>query len=257
MTAFAAAEKNQNGLSVATEIRSYNNRHLDIALWLPNSYLKLENRIKALIGEKVSRGRIEVRVKIQDDTDAGLAFEIHTPKAKAYRETLAQLENGFGITPSLTFASLVDAGVVIAKESKRDAEQCWDVIGGCIDQAMEKLVEMRAREGGFISRDIHKRLEAIETCIQRIDQASEGMTAYYQERLRERITRLTKGIVELDPARVAQEAAFLADKSDISEELVRASSHVGQFRGIMEVPEPAGQKLTFLLQELHREFNTM
>jgi uncharacterized protein (TIGR00255 family) len=242
---------------VVTEIRSYNSRHLDVALRLPNNYLKLENRIKALISEKVGRGRVEVKLQIRDDADAALAFEIHTPKAKAFQEALDQLKDGFRIKPAMTFNSLVDAGVVIAREPKRDTEECWNIIRECIDKALDSLIEMRAKEGNFIARDIHRRLDSIEACIHKIDQGSEGMLSHYQERLRERITRLTKGMVELDPARVSQEAAFLADKSDISEEIVRASSHIRQFRSIMESAGPAGQKLNFLVQEFHREFNTM
>ena len=257
MTAFAVAEKKQTGLSVVTEIRSYNSRYLDVALRLPNNYLKLENRIKALIGEKVGRGRVDIRLQIRDDADAALVFEIHTPKAKTFQEALDQLKDGFGIKPTLTFNSLVDAGVVIAGEPERDTEECWNIIRECIDQALDNLIEMRAKEGNFIAEDIHRRLDSIEACIHKIDQGSEGMISHYQERLRERITRLTKGMVELDPARVAQEAAFLADKSDISEEIVRASSHIRQFRSIMESAGPAGQKLNFLVQEFHREFNTM
>jgi uncharacterized protein (TIGR00255 family) len=116
---------------------------------------------------------------------------------------------------------------------------------------------MRKNEGDYIAQDLSQRLDFIEHCMREIGNYSESLLSQYQERLKERITVLIRDAVEIDPGRLAQEAAFLADRSDISEELVRAESHVKQFRHIMRSEEPGGRKLNFLLQELHREFNTI
>ncbi|MBW2606785.1 MAG: DUF1732 domain-containing protein [Deltaproteobacteria bacterium] len=116
---------------------------------------------------------------------------------------------------------------------------------------------MRSKEGNFIAADITKRLDYIENCLTQIKDKSHDLLAYYQQRLKERIDSLTKGIVEIELGRIAQEAAFLADRSDISEEIVRAASHLKQFRDIADSEESSGRKLNFLLQELNREFNTM
>ncbi len=116
---------------------------------------------------------------------------------------------------------------------------------------------MRRREGAFISDDFDKRINRLETYLQTIKIESQGLFSYYQERLKERIRNITEGMVEVDDARIAQEAAFYADKSDLSEELVRIKSHLIQFRKFTDSPEPAGRKLNFLLQELNREFNTI
>lgn len=116
---------------------------------------------------------------------------------------------------------------------------------------------MRKREGDFIASDISRRLDSIEEGAEKIQKASKNLISHYQQRLEGRIQVLTKGMVEIDPGRIAQEAGFLADRSDISEEIVRAGSHIEQFREIMDSAGPAGRKLTFLLQELNREFNTM
>jgi uncharacterized protein (TIGR00255 family) len=116
---------------------------------------------------------------------------------------------------------------------------------------------MKNAEGHALESDLASRLAFIEDCINRIEEESSGVPGYYQERLRERINALTNGVVEIDPARIAQESALLADRSDISEEIVRARSHLNQFRQIMKASAPSGRPLNFLLQEFNREFNTM
>ena len=127
----------------------------------------------------------------------------------------------------------------------------------CIDVALDDLDAMRKREGDVIARDFDDRLKYIEKSLREIQKASSGLLPIYQERLKDRLSSLTNGMVEIDPGRIAQEAAFYADKSDISEEIVRTHSHLKQFRTIMAAEEHAGRKLNFLLQEFLREFNTM
>ena len=122
---------------------------------------------------------------------------------------------------------------------------------------MSILDQMRQKEGDYTARDLTDRLDFISASIDRIATDSADLLGHYSERLQECIAALTRGTVELDPQRIAQEAAFLADRSDISEEIVRAKSHVHQFRDFMQSDDPAGRKLNFLLQELNREFNTM
>jgi uncharacterized protein (TIGR00255 family) len=116
---------------------------------------------------------------------------------------------------------------------------------------------MKQAEGAALKADLDQRLGFIEDCIARVAEKTDGMLFLYQEKLKTRIVALTQGMVDIDPARIAQEAAFIADRSDISEELVRAKSHLNQFRQLMAATEPAGRSLNFLLQEFNREFNTM
>jgi uncharacterized protein (TIGR00255 family) len=133
----------------------------------------------------------------------------------------------------------------------------WDKIERCLIEATNGLDDMRKKEGQMIATDLSKRLDDIETTIKQIEKTSENLLPAYQERLKGRIEELTRGIVEIDLDRIAQEAAFLADKSDISEEIVRAKSHIHQFRMIQDSKEPAGRKMNFLLQEMGREINTI
>ncbi len=258
MTAYAKSEKTQEKLTVQIEIRSYNSRYLDIALRIPHGYLALEEKIKTLIAGKVSRGRIEVNLQVRDDSDEAYAFEINTPKARAYYDSLVQLKDKFNINSEISMDLLVSGGAIIKPaEMGLDMEACWPVFEDCINEAIDNLIAMRKKEGNFLESDISARLNGIEERVDQIQKESSDLLSHYQQRLKDRIAALTKGIIEIDPDRTAQEAAFLADRSDISEEIVRAASHIKQFRTIINSAEPAGRKLYFLMQELNREFNTM
>jgi uncharacterized protein (TIGR00255 family) len=258
MTAYAKSEKTQKNITVLIEIRSYNSRYLDIALRTPHGYLALEEKIKTLIAGKVARGRIEVNLQVRDDSGEAYAFEIDTPKARAYYDSLVQLKDKLNINSKISIDLLVSGGGIIKPaEVAFDMEACWPVFEDCINEALDNLIAMRKKEGDFLEADIAVRLDGIEESVDQIQKESSDLLSHYQQRLKDRIAALTKGIIEIDPDRIAQEAAFLADRSDISEEIVRAASHIEQFRTIMNSEEPAGRKLNFLMQELNREFNTM
>ncbi|MFC1567292.1 YicC/YloC family endoribonuclease [Thermodesulfobacteriota bacterium] len=258
MTAYAGAEKTAQQLKVSIEIRSYNSRHFDIAIRLPHGYQDLEEKIKSLVAQKIARGRIEIRVQIMDESEESYLFETNEPKAHAYHKALRQLRDQLNIDAEVSLELLVSAGGIITPlEVDRDMEVVWPIIRDCLSRATDDLVAMRKREGDFIGKDIVGRLDHIEKILDQIKEESKDLLNHYQERLKERILVLTKGMIEIDPVRIAQEAALLANRSDIAEEIVRAESHINHFRTIMNSAEPAGRKLNFLLQEFNREFNTM
>ena len=258
MTAFARAEKTKEKLTIIIEIRSYNSRYLDIALRIPHDYLGLEDKIKGLISDRVNRGRIEIEVKIRDNSDEASSFEIDESRAMVYHKALVQLKEKFNIDTEIPIDLLAGMeGVIKLAKIDKDIEVYWDIIKDCLTEAADGLIAMRKKEGDFLARDIIKRLDYIEKGVDQINKEAVDLLPYYQERLKERISVLTEGIIEIDPERIAQEAAFLADRSDISEEIVRVKSHIKQFRTIMDSEEPGGRKLNFLLQEINREFNTM
>jgi uncharacterized protein (TIGR00255 family) len=258
MTAFSRAEQNNGSLSASVEIRSYNNRYLDLILRIPQPFISLEDRIKTLISGKITRGRLEVRLQVDDTSDSACVFEIDETRAQAYHEALIRLGEVLGLEKNLSLSQIASMpGLIRQGEVEKDTEAYWPVIEVCIREALDGLEDMRKKEGEFLARDFEQRLTSLEQTVVQIEKDTIGILERYQERLKERIADLTRGIVEIDPMRIAQEAAFLADKSDISEEIVRSKSHIEQFRAIMASEEPGGRKLNFLLQELNREFNTM
>jgi len=258
MTGFAAAEKITRELRVSVDIRSYNGRHLDIVVRLIPGYMLLEEKIKALIGTRIARGRVETRIQISDESAQSAAVEVDMARAQAVHAALDRLRSSLDLAGDITLDQVLAAGGILKPaEAADDPDRVWPPVEACLGRALDELEAMRKREGDFIAADLSSRLALIDASIQAIKQDADMLVEQYQQRLIERIGVLTRDTGQLDEVRIAQEAAFLADRSDISEELVRAASHLEQFRDIMEAEEPGGRKLNFLLQELHREFNTM
>lgn len=258
MTAYGRVERHQAPYTVRVEVRSYNSRHLDVALKLTHGYESLEERIKGLVAGAVARGRVEIRVQIKDESEVGNGFEANLPRARAYCETLTALAQSLGLVDSVALDTVMAAGGIIqAVEAEKDADAVWQQLQPCLLDALGELDAMRRVEGDNLARDFTMRLDAIEAMLREIEAHAAEVPELYRQRLETRIAVLTHGIVEIDQARIAQESAILADRSDISEEVVRARSHIQQFRTLMAESDPAGRPLNFLLQEFNREFNTM
>lgn len=257
MTGFAAAENTGAGVAVTIEIRAVNSRGLDIVARLPQAYQILEERIKNCVKTAVNRGRMELFIKIREEADAEVTYTVNEGRAKGFYSAVTSLAGMFGLDGGSLFAQYLSSERLIERQdAEPDLEERWPVVEAALQSALTDLDTMKRTEGAYIEGDIVERLAVIENGVSVIEEASSGLSAAYQERLKERIQALTRGIVEVDPARIAQEAAFLADKSDISEEITRAKSHIEQFRAIL-ADEAPGRKLNFLLQEFNREFNTM
>ena len=258
MTGYARAECHTAQYEGVVEIRCYNSKNLDMALHIARAYLPLEERIKTIVTECIHRGRVEMRIDIKVLQDEQQAFDIDGVRARAYRDALQQLQRELSIPGEISLDMLIGAGGIIKPaESERDMDPIWPVVQECLEDALASLDRMRQREGQTLAADLEQRLATIEGHLKQIERASEGLLDIYRTKLLDRIQALTQGQIEIDPGRIAQEAAFLADRSDISEELVRAASHLEQFRRILAGEAPAGRKLNFLLQEFNREFNTM
>ncbi|MFO8084073.1 MAG: YicC/YloC family endoribonuclease [Desulfobacterales bacterium] len=258
MTAYASCEKTDGLVSVAVEIRSYNSRYLDLVLRIPGDLVSLEEKIRQVVSQWIQRGRIELKIVLKNESEQVSAYEIDIPRAVAYHDALVQLKQSLGLQSDISLELMTTvSGIIKPADTQRDPEACWKIIYEPLCAALKDHENMRKKEGDFIALDFEKRLQFIEDGIKKIKEYEKDLPDHYRKRLEERIGVLTKGMVEIDPVRIAQEAAFLADRSDISEEIVRSESHIGQFQEVMNSGEPAGRKLNFLLQETNREFNTM
>lgn len=258
MTAYAKTEHRENDLVVNFEIRTYNSRHLDYNIRVPHGYSGLEEKIKERVSKRVSRGRVEMRLFVDDESEGSFAYEVNKQKADAYYEALKQLVDNYEIDGGIPLSLLSNTqGLIVPADVEIDFQTHGAVVVTCVEKTLDELDSMRQAEGDYLKNDFENRLTFIESAIVKIEADSVDLLPVYQKRLMERVKKITDGIVEIDEARIAQEAAILADRSDISEEIVRANSHVQQFRNIMDSDEPGGRKLNFLLQEFNREFNTM
>ena len=259
MTAFAAVEKSdEKEGTVSTEIRTYNSRNLDLSIRLPAGFSILEEKIKQIVGSHLERGRVEIRMFFKETLENTQNYEVDVAKLTSYLTCIEQVKNLSGIQTDIDLGMIVGLpGMIVPTENGKNIEAHWPFMADCLEQALTLVNEMRVKEGSFIGLDIIERIKDIEGRLVLIESESKDIPNLYREKLQARIESLTEGIVTIDPVRIAQEAAFLADRSDISEEIIRVSSHLSQFYAILEDEKPGGRKLNFLLQELNREFNTI
>ena len=258
MTAFGRAKKTVEGRTFTVEMRSLNSRYGEVIVRMPPQFLPLEDQIKKLVATKISRGRVEVIIKVKNGSQTVSDIHVNLPLAKAYYSALCELNETLQIKEKVGLQALLGMqGIITATESEEDLDKTWSHLSSCVSDALEGIDTMRISEGMAIYQDFQKRLQSVEGDLSRIRELAPSMLSQYHSRLKERIATLTQGTVEIDPNRLAQEAAFLADKSDIMEEIVRAESHLKQFRNMIESDGPAGRALDFLLQELNREVNTI
>jgi uncharacterized protein (TIGR00255 family) len=258
MTGYAAASAVVGGLTAGVELRAVNGRFLDVSLRLSPAHPELEERVRAAIGRRLERGRIEVKIQVENPSAAAESIQVDLPRARAVAAALRQVAEELLPDSALGLDQLLAAGGILRNaRAELDIAAYGLAIDTALVQACDGLDAMRRAEGEHIASDLSARLDRIEADLAEVTRTAADLVPLAQEKLKERIAVLTQGLAEIDPARIAQEAAFLADRSDISEEIVRAESHLRQFRGIMAGPEAAGRSLNFLLQELNREFNTM
>lgn len=258
MTAFGRAEKTVNGCTCSVEMRCVNRRYCEIVVHMPGELLSLEDSVKKQIGAKISRGRMEVTVKRQADLSEVPQVQVNLPLAKSYYRALCHLDEVLGTDEGVRLETVLAMDkIVVPSEPKLDLKKTQEALSLCVDEALEHIDGMRIREGERIYEDFQHRLGAVEKEVSDLKQMAPSVFADYRNKLAERITRLTEGKVDLDENRLAQEAAFLADKSDVTEEIVRIESHLEQFRVMIDSGGAVGRALDFLLQELNREINTI
>ena len=258
MTAFGRGEQAAGNIGWTVEIKSVNHRFCDIRLKIPRQYAVLEEKIKKEIIPFYSRGHIEVLATPAPNLAEAKTLTVNLPLARQYYSCLCEIKNDLGLATAGTELALVAAypNVIFAGDEVEDLEATWEVLRQALQQALALTQDMREREGLSLKNDLLSRLNILSATRERISDKIPELTGQKQAVLEERIAKLAADM-EIDPGRLAQEIAILADKADVTEELVRLGSHIDQFRHFLEQQEPVGRRLDFLLQEFLREINTM
>ena len=257
MTGFGRGEGEITLGKMAVECRSINHRYCDINLKLPKRLNPLEARIKEVIRSGVARGRVDVSIKFDAAGEGKVQLEVDLELAEQYYKALLALGERFGIRDGVTLELLAGAkDLIVAKEGGEDVEPYWQEMVPILKQSLEDMDRMKRAEGETLARDLQQRLDRISTLLGEIRSKFPSSLKGYQERFGERVRLLLNGS-ELDPSRLQQEVALWAERMDITEEMVRAESHLKQFRAFFGSQEPVGRKMDFLLQEIHREANTI
>ncbi|MBW2149022.1 MAG: YicC family protein [Deltaproteobacteria bacterium] len=257
MTGYGRAQGELEGRTLIVEVKSVNHRYKDINVRLPRRYNPLEHRIRELLGEKLDRGRLDLSLNSREGELAPAVPEINVPLVDRYHEMIVQLRERYGLQEQMTAFQLLSLpDVIVYQEKELNPAEEWPVLERLIHCAMEELDDMRLKEGGSLLADIESRLREMKARLKEIEARSPLVVTQCHDRLSERLAEMTKGI-EIDPIRLAQELAFFADRCDISEEIVRLRSHMDQFAQVLNQESPLGRKLDFILQEMHREINTI
>jgi len=253
MTGYGKGE----GGGFVVEMRSVNHKFLDLSMKLSRDLGPLEARIKKVMGEAFSRGRIEVYVYRGGKEEPTRALRLDMEAAQQYIGLLSELKKHFDLPGEVDLKLLSSYGdIVKAEEVTEDAEQVWAAILPPITACCDALKNMRADEGAALALDIRGRAAAIAANIVEVEKHAPAVVTEYQKKLKERVEKLTGGM-ELDRDRLHQEVALLADRCDVTEEIVRARSHLRQLDDMLSTGGPIGRKLDFLLQEINRELNTI
>ncbi len=257
MTGYGRSEVHQAHLTLTVEARSVNHRYLDIALRYPRPYAQFEARMKQRVQAHFARGRIDITIVQQDSSEARRALSLDHALAQQYYEALQRLQTALQL-PGPIDVSLI-AGlrdVFKVEEPSEDLEEVWGVMAQGLDTALEALRSMRLQEGAVLERDFHSRLQTMSQHVQAIRQRVPEVVVDYRQRLEQRVKELFEQYT-LDPQRVAQEAILLAERTDITEELTRLTAHMQACARLLAAPEAVGRKIEFLVQEMHREVNTI
>jgi uncharacterized protein (TIGR00255 family) len=257
MTGYAQARAVENGWSLRFTIRAVNHRFLDLHLRIPEGFEPLEPRIRHLVHQRVRRGHLDVTLfyELAGPAAVGVNHEV----AAAYLKAVNSLRSEFGIQAEPDLASIlrlpgVIAPAVVSLEEK--LERMEKVVLCCLDEALVKLDAMRDEEAHHLAEEMSARLRGIAGLTARVERLAENARPVFARRLKLRLQDLL-GEAQLDPARLAAEAAIAAERSDVSEELARLHSHVQQFGSLLTGASAVGKKLDFLLQEMQRECNTL
>ncbi|MHB8828212.1 MAG: YicC/YloC family endoribonuclease [Syntrophales bacterium] len=259
MTGYGKAEGVVSGRKFTVEMKSVNHRFLEISLRMPQILFSLEAEIKRRMGEKFSRGKIDVAIRADGNgaAEGETRLALNLPLVRNYHALLTQLKEELNITEEIALSAITGLrDVFMPVETVEEAADLWGEFSPILDEAIGNLSVMREKEGASLMLDLRDRLGMITGFLEEIATRAPAVVLDYQKRLTERIRELIAG-VELDESRLLQEVAIMAEKSDITEEIVRFRSHVEQFSGLLTVGDAAGRKIDFLLQEMGREVNTI
>jgi len=260
MTGYGQGAAESGAFRVQVEVRSVNHRYFDLRLRGPSELQALERELRGRVAQHVRRGRVELNVTLERAKVRRDASALNRPKVEAILAAAAELERDFGIGGDMTRAVVMAHPGILADDGAPSAldEDEVAVLGRALDAAIEAFDGDRRREGEHLASEIAARLQSMREGTAILKSAAGRVPLAAREKLRKRIDALTAGS-EIDPGRLAQEAAILADRSDITEEIVRLESHLARAHDLVTVEdgEPLGKRLDFLVQEIHREINTI
>lgn len=257
MTGFGRVQETVDGMNVTVELRSVNHRYFEFTAKVPRTYGFLEEKLKTFTNSLVSRGKVECYVAVEQLEESDTTVSVNASLAKGYVDALRQLSEMFDLSAEISAGSLSRyPDVLVLQKNAADEERIWNAVRVTAEKAIHRFIEMRETEGAKLKADILSRADTILEHVSFVEERSPQTVKEYNEKLKQRMAELL-GNTQIDEQRLLTEAAIFADKIAVDEETVRLRSHISQLRTFMEVNEPIGRKLDFLVQEINREANTI
>jgi uncharacterized protein (TIGR00255 family) len=257
MTGFGRSRRVAGNVEIVTEIRAVNHRFLDVSVRLPKLYSLFEPEVRKIVSDAIDRGKIDVVVTRSGGKSGLVDIMLDEDLAQSYHACLTRLKEKFGLSGAISVSDMLTLhDLVVPVEREEALEQEWPEVEQCLREALAALDHMRRTEAVALWADMSSRIRSIVDRTAHIESLAGSVSLAARDRLEKKVRELTGGL-ELDQNRLHQEAALIADRSDVTEELTRINSHAEQFLSLGPEGSPVGRKLDFLLQELLRETNTV
>ena len=259
MTGFGRERVDCEGREIIVEVKSVNHRYFEFTAKTPKAYGYLDEKLKNLASEYISRGKTEISVIINNQEGVNAEIEVNKSVAEGYIKALRDVKDELGLADDLTLSKIMRLPDIfnVVKQTE-DEQEVWNLVKNVAESALKKFVEMRTAEGEKMYDDISGRLDYLENAVGEIEKLSPESVKKYQQKLYDKIKETLENLgTEPDMQRVVTETAVFADKVAVDEETVRLRSHISQFRKLIKEEFPVGRKLDFLVQEMNREVNTI
>ena len=257
MTGYGSAKGTVEGLNISAELKSVNNRYLDVSVRLPRGFLFAEEAIKAAVQQHISRGKVDVFLTVDSSQAADTVVRVNEPLLRAYLDAIDSIAAEHGLLNDVTALSVARFPDVLSVEkAEADQDALRAGLVALMDEALAEYDRMRLREGQKLREDVESRLVTIEALVTEVETHAPETVEAYHNRLRQKLESVLEG-KDVDEARVITECAVFADRVAVDEETVRLRSHIAQMRQMLAAGSPFGRKADFLIQEFNREANTI
>ena len=258
MTSFGRAQSEEGKDSYfSIEMKSVNHRYLDINIRMPRMILALEEKIRNIISKRLNRGKVDVFINYKNYGNNVGKANLNMKLAKDYYDCLKQIQRELGIIDDISTTQIAKfPDVINLEEPEENLDNIFNEISPLIECALNLMEEMRSKEGEKLKEDILSKMQIIETYVEEIEKVADSIPKNYKKKLEERLTELLSG-VDIDESRIALEVAILSDKAAVDEEITRLRSHLSQMKSTLDLDEPIGRKVDFIIQEMNREANTI
>ncbi len=257
MTGFGRGSADQEGGRFTVEIKTVNHRYFDLNIKMPKAFVALEDRMRKLIQQKVNRGKIDVFITQNNYEKQGVNAVLNETLADSYVDCLNKIRERYGIKENLSVSLIAKfPEIIVLKQEEEDLEILWEHLKKSLEDAVNMLVFMREKEGTKLQQNIFVKCDYIKSLLDKIEKRSPGVVVEYKQKLNARLSELMQDCA-VDENRLAMEIALFADKACLDEEIVRLNSHLIQMKDTLNLNEPIGRKLDFIVQEMNREANTI